>query len=97
MVNLAAMTVFLWHQTAMIIVTAAALALADSPLPGVHTVPDDADWVTARLLWLPVFALALLGCWAVFRGYEQGGRRTGGGSLVVRESAPTRKGWARRA
>ncbi|MGW1236018.1 acyltransferase family protein [Streptomyces californicus] len=96
-VNLAAMTVFLWHQTAMIIVTTAALALADGPLPGVHTVPDDADWVTARLLWLPVFALALMGCWAVFRGYEQGGRRTGGGSLVVRESAPTRKGWARRA
>ncbi|MFH9664115.1 acyltransferase [Streptomyces globisporus] len=96
-VNLAAMTVFLWHQTAMIVVTASALLLADGPLPGLHTVPDDASWVVARLLWLPVFALALLGCWAVFRGYEQGGRRTGGGSLVVRESAPERKGWARRA
>ncbi|MFH8880723.1 acyltransferase [Streptomyces californicus] len=96
-VNLAAMTVFLWHQTAMIIVTTTALALAGGPLPGVHTVPDDAGWVMARLLWLPVFALGLLGCWAVFRGYEQGGRRTGGGSLVVRESAPTRKGWVRRA
>ncbi|MFJ9320687.1 acyltransferase family protein [Streptomyces globisporus] len=95
--NLAAMTVFLWHQTAMIVVTASALLLADGPLPGLHTVPEDTDWVVARLLWLPVFALALLGCWAVFRGYEQGGRRTGGGSLVVRESAPERKGWARRA
>ncbi|MFI1781060.1 acyltransferase [Streptomyces rubiginosohelvolus] len=96
-VNLAAMTVFLWHQTAMIVVTTSALLLADGPLPGLHTVPEDAGWVVARLLWLPVFALALLGCWAVFRGYEQGGRRTGGGSLVVRESAPERKGWARRA
>ncbi|MFE6914671.1 acyltransferase family protein [Streptomyces rubiginosohelvolus] len=96
-VNLAAMTVFLWHQTAMIVVTTSALLLADGPLPGLHTVPEDTGWVVARLLWLPVFALALLGCWAVFRGYEQGGRRSGGGSLVVRESTPERKGWARRA
>ncbi|NED07241.1 acyltransferase [Streptomyces sp. SID6648] len=96
-VNLAAMTVFLWHQTAMIVVTTSALLLADGPLPGLHTVPEDTGWVVARLLWLPVFALALLGCWAVFRSYEQGGRRGGGGSLVVRESAPERKGWARRA
>ncbi|MCI4044024.1 acyltransferase [Streptomyces sp. TRM75563] len=96
-VNLSAMTVFLWHQTAMIIVTASALLIADGPLPGLHTVPDDAGWVVARLLWLPVFALALLGCWAAFRGYEQGGRRGGGGSLVVRESAPERRGRARRA
>lgn len=96
-VNLSAMTVFLWHQTAMIIVTASALLILDGPLPGLHTVPDDAGWVVARLLWLPVFALALLGCWAAFRGYEQGGRRGGGGSLVVRESAPERRGRARRA
>ncbi len=96
-VNLAAMTVFLWHQTAMIVVTASALLLADDPLPGLHTAPEDTGWVVARLLWLPVFALALLGCWAVFRGYEQGGRHTGGGSLVVRKSAPERKGRARRA
>ncbi|MET8941488.1 acyltransferase [Streptomyces rubiginosohelvolus] len=96
-VNLAAMTVFLWHQTAMIVVSTSALLLADGPLPGLHTVPDGPGWVVARLLWLPVFALALLGCWAVFRGYEQGGRRGAGGSLVVRESAPERKGWARRA
>ncbi|MBV7244319.1 acyltransferase [Streptomyces sp. MW-W600-10] len=96
-VNLSAMTVFLWHQTAMIIVTASALLLADEPLPGLHTVPDDVGWVVARLFWLPVFALALLGYWAVFRGCEQGGRRGGGGSLVVRESAPERRGRARRA
>ncbi|WP_424571178.1 acyltransferase family protein [Streptomyces sp. CH-036] len=96
-VNLAAMTVFLWHQTAMIVVTTSTLLLADGPLPGLHTVPEGPGWVVARLLWLPVFALALLGCWAVFRSYEQSGRRGGGGSLVVRESAPERKGWARRA
>ncbi|MFE9235689.1 acyltransferase [Streptomyces sp. NPDC007007] len=96
-VNLAAMTVFLWHQTAMIVVTTSALLLTDGPLPGLHTVPDSAGWVVARLLWLPVFALALLGCWAAVRGYEQGGRHTAGGSVVVRETAPERRGCARRA
>ncbi|MDQ0986955.1 peptidoglycan/LPS O-acetylase OafA/YrhL [Streptomyces sp. V2I9] len=44
LVNLAAMTVFLWHQTAMIIVTATALLCADGPLPGLHTVPDGPGW-----------------------------------------------------
>ncbi|NEE16934.1 acyltransferase, partial [Streptomyces sp. SID7499] len=42
-------------------------------------------------------ALALLVCWAAFRGYEQSGRSRGGGSLVVRDSSPERKGHARRA
>ncbi|NEE17203.1 acyltransferase, partial [Streptomyces sp. SID7499] len=39
-VNLSAMTVFLWHQTAMIVVTTSASLIADDPLPGLHTVPD---------------------------------------------------------
>lgn len=88
LVNLAAMTVFLWHQTAMIVVTASALLVAGEPLPGLHTVPDGIGWVVARLLWLPVFALALLVCWAAFRNYEQGGRRRSSRSLLVRESSP---------
>ncbi|WP_411083259.1 acyltransferase family protein [Streptomyces sp. cmx-18-6] len=97
LVNLSAMTVFLWHQTAMIIVTMSALLLAGGPLPGLHAVPDDAGWVLARLLWLPVFALALLVCWAAFRGCEQGGRREGRRSDVVRTSSPERKREVRRA
>ncbi|WP_371651380.1 MULTISPECIES: acyltransferase [unclassified Streptomyces] len=83
LLNLYAMTVFLWHQTAMIAVTATGL-LASRPLPGLHTVPDGAGWVLARLAWLPVFAGALLVCWAAFRTYEQGGGRTRGGGRVVR-------------
>jgi hypothetical protein len=70
LVNLSAMTIFLWHQTAMIAVTAIALA-AGGALPGLHTVPDDSGWVLARLAWLPVFVAALLVCWAAFRSYEQ--------------------------
>ncbi|MFF1461365.1 acyltransferase [Streptomyces sp. NPDC058330] len=80
LVNLSAMTIFLWHQTAMITVTSTALFLA-GPLPGLHTVPDSPGWVAARLAWLPVFALVLLVFRAVFSVYET---RGGGRSRVVR-------------
>ncbi|OEJ32629.1 acyltransferase family protein [Streptomyces subrutilus] len=73
LLNLSAMTVFLWHQTAMMTVTALGL-LAPGDLPGLHTVPDSLLWIPARLLWLPVFAAALALCWAAFRTYERGGR-----------------------
>ncbi|MFG2290679.1 acyltransferase [Streptomyces sp. NPDC048595] len=84
LLNLSAMTVFLWHQTAMMAVTAVGL-LAGRPLPGLHTAPDGVGWVLARLGWLPVFAVALLVCWAAFRTYEQRRRASRGGSRVVRE------------
>ncbi|MET9592282.1 acyltransferase [Streptomyces sp. NPDC006516] len=93
LLNLSAMTVFLWHQTAMIVVTSTALFLA-GPLPGLHTVPDDLRWVLARPLWLPVFALALLGLRAAFGAYEQG---RGGRSAVVTSSSPARTPESRRA
>ncbi|MFD0147207.1 MULTISPECIES: acyltransferase family protein [unclassified Streptomyces] len=79
LVNLSAMTVFLWHQTAMIAVTVTGLLagelLGHGPLPGLHAAPDGYDWVLARIAWLPLFALALLVCVGAFRTYEQGGRR----------------------
>ncbi|MFG3026145.1 acyltransferase [Streptomyces sp. NPDC048254] len=77
MVNLYAMTVYLWHQTAMIVVTVVGMAVG-APRTGSRTVPDTLAWVGARLLWLPVFALALTALWALFRTYEQR-RPTGGG------------------
>lgn len=85
MVNLSAMTIFLWHQTAMIAVTALGL-LAGRPLPGLHTVPDSTGWVVARLGWLPLFVLALLVCHAAFHTYERTGRRVDGAG----PSTPTR-------
>ncbi|MEE1805900.1 acyltransferase family protein [Streptomyces sp. BE133] len=93
-VNLSAMTIFLWHQTAMIAVTATGL-LAGGTLPGLHTVPDAPGWVLARLFWLPVFAVALLICRVAFRGYEQGRPRKQ--SMVVRKGRSTRSAQARRA
>ncbi|MGP8303996.1 acyltransferase family protein [Streptomyces inhibens] len=93
LLNLSAMTVFLWHQTAMMAVTAIGL-LAGGALPGLHTVPDGPGWVLARLCWLPVFAAALLVCWAAFCTYEQG---RGGHTKVVREQHPARTAEERRA
>ncbi|WP_327294294.1 MULTISPECIES: acyltransferase [unclassified Streptomyces] len=88
LVNLSAMTVFLWHQTAMMAVTAVGM-LTGRALPGLHTVPDGWGWVLARPAWLPVFAVALLVCWAAFHTYEQGRR---GHSRVVRTGAPAPRG-----
>ncbi|TMR23433.1 acyltransferase [Nonomuraea turkmeniaca] len=84
--NLAAMTIFLWHQTAMIAVTSVG-SLAESTrlwagvleggtLPGLHTAPDGPGWVLARVAWLPVFAGALLVCCAAFHRYERGRTRS---------------------
>ncbi|MEV8530756.1 acyltransferase [Streptomyces sp. NPDC051211] len=86
--NLSAMTIFLWHQTAMMAVTATGL-LAGADLPGLHTVPDGPGWIPARLLWLPVFALALLVCWAAFRAYERPRHRNGGRTEAARARPAT--------
>ncbi|KUM79445.1 acyltransferase family protein [Streptomyces curacoi] len=90
LLNLSAMTIFLWHQTALMATTATGLAAGH--LPGLHTLPDDLGWVAARLAWLPLFTLVLALCWTAFRAYEQGPRRpTGRPSRVVR-SQPAAQG-----
>jgi len=75
-VNLSAMTLFLWHQTAFLAVTAAGLAIGR--LPGLHTAPAGGAWVAERIAWLPVFAAALTALWLVFRHAERGPRRPPG-------------------
>ncbi|MDQ0750114.1 peptidoglycan/LPS O-acetylase OafA/YrhL [Streptomyces africanus] len=91
LVNLFAMTVFLWHQTALMATTATGLLAGR--LPGLHTPPDSLAWVGARLLWLPVFALALAVCWAAFRSFQRGAGRDGR-SRVVRAHRPSDRGTA---
>ncbi|MFF7948809.1 acyltransferase family protein [Streptomyces griseorubiginosus] len=82
LVNLSAMTIFLWHQTALMATTATGLAAGR--LPGLHTVPDGLGWVVVRPVWLPVFALVLAVCLVAFRSLEQEPRRAGGrGSRVI--------------
>ncbi|MET8448630.1 acyltransferase [Streptomyces sp. NPDC005209] len=88
LVNLSAMTIFLWHQTALMATTATALPTGRRS--GLHTPPDDLTWVAARLVWLPVFALALAVCWTAFRSFEQSPRRRAGrpSRLVHRHARP---------
>ncbi|MFE6101495.1 acyltransferase [Streptomyces laurentii] len=92
LLNLCALTVFLWHQTAMIAVTTGGLFVAGllghGPLTGLHTVPDDPTWILARLGWLPLFAGALLLCLAAFHTYERA-TRTRGRKPAPRVSAPS--------
>jgi hypothetical protein len=74
LLNLAAMTIFLWHQTALLLVTFAGL-LAGRPA-GLLDAPDG-GWPLDRLRWLPVFALVLVVLVAVFHRFESrfAGRR----------------------
>jgi Acyltransferase family len=68
LVNLSAMTLFLWHQTAFITVNS--VGLLAGRVPGLLTAPTGALWVAERLAWLPVFAIMLSGLWLVFHRVE---------------------------
>ena len=70
MVNLSAMTLFLWHQTAFVAVSSAGLLAGR--VPGLLTAPAGGLWVAERLAWLPVFAIMLSGLWLAFRRVERG-------------------------
>jgi Acyltransferase family len=70
LVNLSAMTLFLWHQTAF--VTVSSVGLLAGRVPGLLTAPTGALWVAERLAWLPVFAIVLSGLWLAFRRVERG-------------------------
>src|SRR5215468_9140097 len=70
LVNLSAMTLFLWHQTAF--VTVSSLGLLAGKVPGLLTAPTGGLWVAERLIWLPVFAVTLSGLWLAFRRVERG-------------------------
>ena len=69
MVNLSAMTLFLWHQTAF--VTVSSVGLLIGRVPGLLTAPAGGLWVAERLAWLPVFAITLSGLWLAFRQVER--------------------------
>ena len=70
LVNLSAMTLFLWHQTAFVAVSSVGLLVGR--VPGLLTAPASGLWVAERLAWLPVFAIMLSGLWLAFRRVERG-------------------------
>ncbi|MFE4689089.1 acyltransferase [Streptomyces sp. NPDC056749] len=57
-INLSAMTILCWHQTAML--AAAVPASFAGVVPGLTTSPDSLGWIVARTAWLPVFAALLV-------------------------------------
>ena len=69
MVNLSAMTLFLWHQSAFLAVTGPA---GHRPAAGPADRPASALWIAERLAWLPVFAAVLAVLWVVFHRAERG-------------------------
>ncbi|MET8155667.1 acyltransferase family protein [Sphaerisporangium sp. NPDC005289] len=54
--NLSAMTVFLWHQTALTVVLLAALPFGTA-VPGLLVAPDSPGWLLERMTWLPLPAV----------------------------------------
>ena len=69
LVNLSAMTLFIWHETALVTVSSAGLLAGR--VPGLLTAPASGAWVAERLVWLPVFAIVLSGLWLAFRRAER--------------------------
>ncbi|MFF3004006.1 acyltransferase [Kitasatospora sp. NPDC057940] len=58
-VNLSAMTIFCWHQSAMLAVAVPGAAGLGA-VPGLTTAPDSIAWVAARVALIPLFAAVLV-------------------------------------
>jgi peptidoglycan/LPS O-acetylase OafA/YrhL len=90
-VNLSAMTLFLWHLTALITVTSAGLLAGLHP--GLLTAPTGPAWVAERLAWLPAFAAVLTVLWVTFRRTEHPARRRATpGKYPAKPARPTAAG-----
>lgn len=82
--NLVAVTVFCWHQTALLLVTFAGL-LVGHPA-GLLDAPG-AGWPLHRLAWLIAFAVVLAGLTVTFKRYERPSTRRGSPSGLSSRSA----------
>ncbi|MDK9500895.1 acyltransferase [Streptomyces katrae] len=84
-VNLSAMTILCWHQSAML--AAAVPGALAGAVPGLTTAPDTLGWIAARAAWMPVFAVLLVAIARYARRFEAapaGGR--GGRARAVRRA-----------
>ncbi|MER6517501.1 MULTISPECIES: acyltransferase [unclassified Streptomyces] len=86
-VNLCAMTVLCWHQTAMLAAAVPGSLLGGAA--GLTTAPDSVGWLLARAAWLPVFGALLVGIARYARRFEEpwtratAVRRTAAGLLAA--------------
>ncbi|MFJ8146311.1 acyltransferase [Streptomyces sp. NPDC096048] len=74
-INLSAMTILCWHQTAMLAAAVPASYIGD--IAGLTTAPDTAGWILARLAWMPLFAGLLVAIAKFARPLETPWDRTG--------------------
>ncbi|MFD3546799.1 acyltransferase [Streptomyces sp. NPDC058655] len=84
-VNLCAMTVLCWHQTAML--AAAVPGSFAGAVAGLTTAPDSLGWIAARLAWMPVFAVLLVVIARYARRFESAPRPGRKGAAVRRTVA----------
>ncbi|UUU38459.1 acyltransferase family protein [Streptomyces sp. NBC_00162] len=71
-INLCAMTILCWHQTAMLAAAVPGSFLGE--LAGLTTAPDSLGWIAARLAWMPVFAVLLVGIARYAKRFESPAR-----------------------
>ncbi|MGW4734734.1 acyltransferase family protein [Streptomyces shenzhenensis] len=74
-INLSAMTILCWHQTALL--AAAVPASYVGEITGLTTAPDTVGWILARLAWMPLFAGLLVVIARFARPLETPWDRTG--------------------
>ncbi|MFF4452379.1 acyltransferase [Streptomyces goshikiensis] len=67
-INLCAMTILCWHQTALL--AAAVPGSFVGEVAGLTAAPDSPGWIAVRLVWLPVFAALLVGIARHARRFE---------------------------
>jgi hypothetical protein len=70
LVNLAAMTIFCWHQIALMSLSGMAQAFAPGAVPGLHDAPDSLGWLAQRIAWFPAYVAVLCGLVVVARRFE---------------------------
>ncbi|WP_079107734.1 acyltransferase family protein [Streptomyces sp. NRRL S-1521] len=73
-INLSAMTILCWHQTALLATAVPGSFLGE--IPGLTTGPDSFAWIAARVAWLPVLAALLVLIGRYTRGFEAPWQRT---------------------
>ncbi len=74
LINGMIMTIFLWHNTAMVLLFGAAILLGGV---GLHADPASGVWWLARLPWLAVFLVGMLPLLGLFSRFERPSARSG--------------------
>jgi hypothetical protein len=69
--NEAPITILAWHQpVALAFAVVASVVLPELAIPGLTSAPTGPAWILARLVWIPVAAVALGGVWRAGRLLE---------------------------